>query len=60
MTNREHLISLLQARTKESYLYLSREFGCGQISSDECINHDTCYECWEHWLESEVQSNDHA
>lgn len=60
MTNREHMIGLLQAHTKESYQYFNREFGCSHISVDECIKHDTCYECWEHWLESEVTTDDHA
>ena len=55
MTNREYMIGLLQAHnTEETYQYFMSEFGCGPISVDECLKHDKCYECWEHWLESEV------
>ena len=60
MTNREHMIGLLQAHTKEAYRYFIGEFGCPKISYDECVKHDKCYECWEHWLETEVTTNDHA
>lgn len=56
MTNREHMIGLLQAHNmEETYQYFMSEFGCGPISVDECLKHDKCYECWEHWLESEVK-----
>lgn len=60
MTNREHMIRLLQAPTKETYQYFIREFGCAKIPYDECVKHTSCYECWEHWLESEVTTDDHA
>lgn len=60
MTNREHLISLLQRMDKDACVYLNRLFGCSHISSEECINYDKCWNCWKHWLESEVYNNDHA
>lgn len=52
MTNREYMIALLQQpQDEEAALYFSCEFGCSHAPSEECIN---CYECWEHWFESEA------
>lgn len=61
MTNREHMISLLQGPAdKETIQYFKGEFGCAFISSEECFKHSNCFDCWKHWLESEVSTNDHA
>ena len=61
MTNREHMIALLQSPyDEEAVRYFNREFGCSRIPIEECIKHDNCYECWTHWLESEVSTNDHT
>lgn len=38
MTNREHMIGLLQAHTKETFQYFTREFGCGQILLMSALN----------------------
>lgn len=61
MTNREHMISLLQSpEVVEAVLYFNREFGCPLITVEECVKHANCYECWQHCLEREVSTNDHA
>lgn len=61
MTNREHMIALLQSTDDvDTCLYFNKIFGCSHIPAEECIKHDNCYECWKHWLESEVDNNDHA
>ena len=60
MTNREHIVTLLQRFDTDAILYLNREFGCTHISPEECIKHEKCIECWKHWLESEVSTNDHT
>lgn len=60
MTNREHIVSCLQALDTDALLYLKREFGCYHISVEECVKYENCNDCWKHWLESEVKSNDHA
>ena len=58
MTNREHLTMLLQSpEDAETILYLNRLFGCSHISSEECLKHFNCYDCWKSWLESEVSTN---
>lgn len=61
MTNREHMIELLQRpEDLAAAQYFLCKFGCHQIPVEECVNHNSCNECWNHWLESEVSTNDHA
>ena len=60
MTNREYLVSLLRGSDRDAFYYLRDVFGCNHISADECMKHGNCIECWKHWLESEVTTNDHA
>lgn len=40
------------ARSLVSSPYCPSNSGCGTERS--------CFECWKHWLESEVDTNDHA
>lgn len=55
MTNREYLVPLLQGLDPDAILYL---FGCKHISIEECRKYENCMECWRHWLDSEVNTND--
>lgn len=61
MTNREHLIALLENKDPrleyDHTVALRRLFGCAHITTDECKKHDTCWECWKAWLESEVTTD---
>ena len=61
MTNREHLIMLLQSpEDAEKVLYLKQLFGCYHISSVECLKYVDCCDCWRSWLESNVSTNGNA
>ena len=60
MTNREYLVSLLRRSDRDAINELRNVLGCGHISVEECVKHENCIECWMHWLESEVTTNDHA
>lgn len=60
MTNREYLVSLLRRSDRDAISYLRHLFGCSHISGEECMKHTNCIECWQHWLESEVTTDDHA
>lgn len=61
MTNREHLIALLQSpEDEETILYFNHVFGCSHISGGECLKHANCFDCWKSWFESEVSTNGNA
>lgn len=54
------LIEVMDISTDIDYAAISLASSSYCPSKTECGTGRSCVECWKHWLESEVTTNDHA